>query len=761
MNMIYNCIDNIIKNSCLLASSEPDSHIFRFIDKSPISSLFSSIKEFFNDKLFNDKFFNDIQMNWNIIGLYMLVATGIAVTTIAIWNLLNLSLKKGSKDKTSRKSSAFTTSAVMVFTWGVTLYYIGYDYGGTHTNTFTLMLRSVLSSFEMFLSKSNLIGIAKNCKESGLYMFCFAIIHASALTISTLFAVLCFGKRVQYWFRGTRWRFIGSNDITNVFWGLNERSFVLAHDIAKNSDDKERFIFVDFPLQEESPSKGQSFSGILGLFSYKINALRKISGLRNCIMIRSSLRPSSVQDTNADFFDAMNIYRLKQILDKSTKVRFFLLTTDEDANLKAALNMLNKNVCANAKLAIYCSTRKNMLNRLIEERWENKLKLIDDSRAALTQLKMEPDKMHHPIDFVDIDKEQGCVTSKFKAMIIGFGSTGQDALRFLYEYSAFADKDGNKSPVEIHIIDNNLSAVKGKFWQEVPGMNMLVDKEVFFHDISAGSVEFDKFLNANIDQTNYVVVAAGSDKTNMDIASMIMDKALLCRTKKISHFKVFVRMYSDNSIVKFEAAVNVYKEFCSEDKYAPLEYFGNTREIYSYNIIVKNHYEEEAINFYNSYCKAEGSSTTWGERRKKEIMELGKIYGKRSLRRKEGQDKANCQHCYTKQQLLNLENRNEPLELPEWTDTESILDHEGATENHWLVCLYNVAICEHLRWNASHLMMGYVPMTADVKKHFDDTCDERTKQHTYIVDWNQLPCGTQGYDYSVVKTTVQIAKQNK
>lgn len=130
----------------------------------------------------------------------------------------------------------------------------------------------------------------------------------------------------------------------------------------------------------------------------------------------------------------------------------------------------------------------------------------------------------------------------------------------------------------------------------------------------------------------------------------------------------------------------------------------------------------------------------------------------RSLRRKEGQDKANCQHCYTKQRLLNLGNRNEPLELPEWTDKESILDHEGATENPWLVCLYNVAICEHLRWNASHLMMGYVPMTPDVKKHIDGTCDERTKQHTCIVDWHQLPCGTQGYDYSVVKTTVQMTR---
>jgi len=119
----------------------------------------------------------------------------------------------------------------------------------------------------------------------------------------------------------------------------------------------------------------------------------------------------------------MNIYRLKQILDKSKTVCFFILTSDEDANLKAAIKMLNKDVCANSKLTIYCSARKNMLNRLIEERWENKLKLIDDSRTAVTQLKMEPNKIHHPIDFVDIDKERGCVTSRFKALIVGFGST--------------------------------------------------------------------------------------------------------------------------------------------------------------------------------------------------------------------------------------------------------------------------------------------------------------------------------------------------
>ena len=745
--MIYNLIDYIAKENCLLETPEPNSQIFNVLKDIPIY-LISNIK----------KLVDSIQFDFSSLVVFCLIAIScLIVFIITIWNIIKL-FSKGSKDKISRRNSVFTTSAVLVFLGGIILYFVGYDYGGTDKNTFTLVLRSVLSSFEMFLSKSNLIGIANNCKDSELYMFCFAIIHALALTISTLFAVLCFGKRILYWYRGFKWRFINSDDITNVFWGLNERSFVLAHDITKNSDKKERFVFVDFPLQEESPSKGQSFSGILGLFSYKMNALRKMSGLCNCILVRSSLRPSSVQDANADFFDAMNIYRLKQILDKSTKVRFFILTSDEDANLKAAINMLNNDVCANAKLTIYCSARKNMLNRLIEERWENKLKLIDDSRAAVTQLKMEPDKMHHPIDFVDIDKECGCVTSKFKALIVGFGSTGQDALRFLYEYSAFADKGGNKSPVEMHIIDNNLSAVKGKFWQEVPGMDMLVDKEVFFHDLSAGSVEFDKFLNANIEQMNYVIVAAGSDEANMDIASMIMDKALLYRTKKMSHFKVFVRMYSDNSIVKFNAAVKVYKEFCSGNEYAPLEYFGNTKELYCYNIIVKNHYEEEAVKFYNSYCKAVGSKTTWDERREKEIVKLGKIYGKRSLRRKEGQDKANCQHCYTKMKLLNITERQVSLSLPNWKKDKSIIDIDKEEITPWLISLYNVSICEHLRWNASHIMLGYVPMTDEVQKLISGTCDEVTKQHSCIVDWNKLDCETQGYDYEVVKTTVLMAQ---
>ena len=455
----------------------------------------------------------------------------------------------------------------------------------------------------------------------------------------------------------------------------------------------------------------------------------------------------------------MNIYRLKQILDKSKEIRFFILTDDEDANLKAALNMLNHNVCENKKFKIYCSARKTKLNRLIEETKVEHLKFIDDSRTSITQLKMDHDKGGHPIDYVDIDKERGVVTSEFKALIVGFGTTGQDALRFLYEFSAFTGIDQKKSPVQLHVVDCNMDKLKGGFYQEVPGMSMLEGKEIFLHNLNFNSMEFNQFLDANINELNYVIIATGNDDQNIEFASAIMDKAFSQRPATARRLKVFVRMYSEANRVKFDSVINVYAPFGKKENYLPLEFFGDTKTLYTRDVIINNRYEQQAREFYKAYCKATSSSDSWEDRADKEKNKLGvkRIYGMRSLRRKEGQDKANCQHCYTKQRLLNLENRNGSLELPEWTDKESILDHEGATENHWLVCLYNVAICEHLRWNASHLMMGYVPMTPDVKKHIDGTCDERTKQHLCIVDWNQLPCGTQRYDYFVVKTTVQIA----
>ena len=53
-------------------------------------------------------------------------------------------------------------------------------------------------------------------------------------------------------------------------------------------------------------------------------------------------------------------------------------------------------------------------------------------------------------------------------------------------------------------------------------------------------------------------------------------------------------------------------------------------------------------------------------------------------------------------------------------------------------------------------MMGYVPMSEDKAERIGSSADEQCKEHRYIVHWKQLDIQTQGYDYGVVKTTINL-----
>ena len=79
------------------------------------------------------------------------------------------------------------------------------------------------------------------------------------------------------------------------------------------------------------------------------------------------------------------------------------------------------------------------------------IELIDSSFLSILELKQNKDA--HPVNFVelekdDTDKNTGIVTSSFNAMILGFGDTGQEALSYLYEFSAFLGKDGNLGVIQ-------------------------------------------------------------------------------------------------------------------------------------------------------------------------------------------------------------------------------------------------------------------------------------------------------------------------
>ena len=73
--------------------------------------------------------------------------------------------------------------------------------------------------------------------------------------------------------------------------------------------------------------------------------------------------------------------------------------------------------------------------------------------------------------------------------------------------------------------------------------------------------------------------------------------------------------------------------------------------------------------------------------------------------------------------------------------------------------MLNLAMCEHLRWNAAHEMMGYVN---NIKGH---GCDELKKEHNCLKPWQDLdnesdnagyPVDFKLFDFGVVETSFKL-----
>lgn len=697
---------------------------------------------------------------------FVFVAIILLCAISAFWLLKELvRLGTGKRKLQLSSNGILPKTAWFVFVSGMAIYYVGYAYAGTADCVVTLVLRSALSAFEMFLSKSNLIGIAGNCKDDSIYMLCFAFFHAAAVAVSMIFAVTCFGKRLMDYGRGLIWKFILKKYHLNVFLGLNEKSILLAKDIYKksmnkNSEErefKERIVFVDWPQVQEENKTGQSFSGIMGLLTYKTNAAKQLSDIKY-ILLRSSMSPDAIDATHSEILREINLEKLERFMKRAEKTNFFILSNNEDANIHAAINLQACEAGRNAS-RIYCSARETKEVALLAESSQGKLQIIDDSKAAVMEFAMRKNEegkcLAHPINFVEINHQLGCVETKkpFTAFIIGFGTTGQEALRFLYEFSAFADFHGKKTPVEFHVFDNRIDEIKGELYQEIPALPLLENfHEITLHPCNAGTLEFLNQLHGLIDNLNYVVVATGDDERNLHIATMIYEYALQHRQDGFNKFKILVRLYKSGSEYKFKKVIDTY----GNNHFPAMEQFGSPNDIYTKEWVVDDAEKDKAVKFYKAYCQvAKEKYRPTEERQEHEVgKEPTPLLGYRRLNRVLMQDKANCKHCYTKEMLLGLHDMSASPELPSWPIK---METSNQAEKDWRCRLLNVSICEHIRWNASHLMMGYLPMSVEEAKAISNSCNERTKKHLCITDWDKLPENPdyKEYDYMVVSTTIK------
>lgn len=718
--------------------------------------------------------------------------------------------------------------ALVVLGCGFYVYFEGFNTG--EADSLPLILRSLLSSTEMFVGHSDLVEIGLENEEKlkdPAFMMVFSTVHFAAVYLSITAILAAIGSRFKFFLKLIGLSLLGGKRKTYVFWGVNEASLLLAKDIrAKDKREKKdrdaRFIFVQMPDKQMSDNT-ESVHDMFSSFKYRHDVLRKIKGIGDHVHLAianrsfhnfktqdfrlydETLNPERTKDEGEymnpngikkplGLFEYMGLRMLRRVLLRRTmgKVSMFFLSDDADFNLYS-LHVLCSDQFFNdkvkcdglEKIAVYCQARRDNVNLLEEYRFLHNQKLevhvVDPSYLSVFYLKNN--ECHLPINYVE--HENGVVTSAFNSLIIGFGETGQDCLRFLYEDGAFLGPDGRRSPFHCTVMDARMDEIKGTYLMKTPALKNtdLVD----FESIQVGSEAFWERMSLLIKDMNYIVVALGDDEKNISLAINLYEFAIRERSNQLENFTIYVRSYRISS----EKRLNNIADYCNRNNQLSVGgekpnilIFGEMDEIYTCERIAFEDEEDECSkevhDFYEVYRRVADpdSDIDWKERRRRILLshkneQIPLLFRYRQLVRMESQDYANWMHMKTKFELLGVprtvrhiadleETAQAKLRLLLKTG-EYICTAEERTrfekpdftdDKTWSLI---VAICktEHLRWVAAHEMMGYA--YGDVPREKRDML----MLHGEMKPWEELSDVSRIYDLMVLFVSVSTLFRNK
>lgn len=633
--------------------------------------------------------------------------------------------------------------ALAIWASGLFLYMEGFRYGGSGENMLALFLRSALSSLEMFASHSDLIEVKEELHLDSNYMLCFSIVHFLAVLTTSVFILNLFGLRIRNWWRIICCRWQGKDKSkTYIFWGINEESFVLAADVKG----KGNLVFVVDKQEKQSNGYSRhhfSFGSLLGLSRSNEDDMEKI------IM---DLEGIVLKQKSTDTFKPIS-----RMLRGEIHVLF--LSNDENANLENWNQIKDDESLRTGKVTFHCHAQKNLVNERIAASTE--MKLIDSSYLSVLELKQKEEA--HPVNFVDKEKisgkNTGIVTSPFNALIIGFGDTGQEALSFLYEFSAFMGKDGRRSPYHLVTMDKDMERLKGDFLAQRPALQSNDCLEFVSADVNT-SLYWEKLDELIRSGMNYVVVALGDDRLNLSVGIQLQEYMMRYVNPNTSKYCIYIRQRGGMD----EAVKSLYRN-------DTLRTFGADKDVFSWQIIFNEAYQKEAIKYDNRYNEIKKQYVDYDDTVSEEYSDKSPIEKIRNEHRKYTQNLSNAYHKHTKILLLGEERIAElhsyirtPQDVKEFKGHYDYKNNKtGEINDEVTTLMTTIAKCEHLRWNAAIEMLGYTQNKDD-----RSACNLMTMQHNCLTSWEDLReiwkefkgkkqyCEYWQYDYNVVETSIDL-----
>lgn len=458
-----------------------------------------------------------------------------------------------------------------------------------------------------------------------------------------------------------------------------------------------------------------------------------------------------------------------------------------------------------SRVMIYCHARYNSVHIALEEsRIKDGImvKVIDSSHINVEMLKQNKELL--PVNFVDVEKDAS-VSSSFDALVIGFSEVGQDTVRFLYEYGAFVKTGSTDSKVErsdfhLKVVDKDMDDLAGPFVANAPAIKLSMpfikgeenpDSLISLYKMDCRSVEFYLKLEEWIKTLNYIVIATNDDELNITLGIRIFQLAIRYR-KNLDKFRILVRLHKDEGEISQivlhynllwlaqEAVKGVegrdYHQKSvkyNEEAQRPICIFGLDKDIYNYNNIIDDTIHKEAVQYKERYELSSNprykkplnpGERSW-YRETREYMQLEGEYrdyypsycGLIALRRKQGQDIANTLHATTKRILAEKALEKAGIKYYDWKmlvrklKTVTYREINGKPVDPLITRILDMlARTEHIRWNASHEIMGY---EKEGKKGYRN---ELKMHHSYLTGWEELEDDIRSYDYNVVDISLGI-----
>jgi len=777
---------------------------------------------------------NDISTGtvWNLLGLSLLIAIGFIILVYIIAQAVYKLESNRWKRFWGWLEGHLTQMFGLSWLFGFCVYAVGMFVGIEETtesldrlwHLFGVAPMAVIHAFGMFIMDSDVSAVHDIFHENLFYMVLFSLAHFFAAGVSLIFVIKHFGYNIvasiQMWLSALGWK---KYEQVFLFWGMNDISLQLAKSIKLCGKVKGSHKIIFIRMTDDNEKIGEQ-SGLGRLFNYlsmKNEELMKIKEL-GCLTTNSYSSLARLTDVSGSnqqpdiLRDKMRLRSVVKIIQNTSgDVHMFFMSDDDKANIQAVGNIkrdatINRIAATktNGKIKLYCHARYNSVHRVIEDEQQIpniQVKVVDSSHIGVELMKQKVELQ--PVSYVDVNPD-GTVKSSFNALIVGFSEVGLDALRFLYEFSAFV-KEGStwnnveRSAFHCDVVDKKMDELAGLFIANAPSIPVecsfakegnAVHPLISLHKWDAQGRDFTNYLiSALKDKSplNYVVVATENDELNISIGVRVFRMAIRYRND-MNHLRIMVRVHHDEDqhiqhiaehynrmwAANEKAEGNKLHQRCiksDEDICYPITLFGSEDNTYTFDNIVSEEIEEVAKRYkakYDTSINAQkiasgleaGAIQTWNEEHN-DLMQLDGDYkgysptfsGVMRLRRVQSQNKENCLHLRTKQKLASLALGEEPLTwfeknrmFRESTSLHYTMDDGSTVPIHIKTLLVTLAQTEHLRWNASHEVLGYTEANKEGEK------DEARLKHGCLRPWQELKDETKSYDYDVVDVSLGI-----